>query len=104
MRLGFAVKALGREGLKSNDARRHASGPHLRVSLEYISTILDYLGDVGIKMYRMSSDIAPYVTHPDLPQFHNQIKEAASELAAVGAQARRLDVRLSMHPGAIYRA
>ena len=98
MRLGFAVKALGREGLKSNDARRHASGPHLRVSLEYTAAILDYLGDVGIRMYRMSSDIAPYITHPDLPQFHGQIDEAASELAAVGAQARRLGIRLSMHP------
>jgi UV DNA damage endonuclease len=98
MRLGFPVKAIGREGLKSNDARRHQSGPHLRVSLGYISEILDYLSTVGIRMYRISSDIAPYITHPDLPQFHRQIDEAAEELAAVGAQARRLGIRLSMHP------
>jgi UV DNA damage endonuclease len=26
-------------------------------------------------MYRISSDIAPYITHPDLPQFHQQIEE-----------------------------
>jgi len=98
MRLGFAVKALGREGLRSNDARRHQNGPHLRVSLSYISEILDYLNDVGIRMYRMSSDIAPYITHPDLPQFHRQIDEAEAELEAIGTKARMLDIRLSMHP------
>lgn len=98
-RLGFAVKVIGREGLKANDARRHASDPHLRVSLEYIDTILDYLGETDIRMYRMSSDIAPYITHPDLPRFHGQIVEAAAELRAVGAKARRMGVRLSMHPG-----
>jgi UV DNA damage endonuclease len=50
-------------------------------------------------MYRLSSDLAPYVTHPDMPQFHNQIEECADELAAVGKLARQDDVRLSFHPG-----
>src|SRR5436305_919594 len=36
LRLGFAVKVLGRPGLKSNDARRWRSGPHLRVSIAYL--------------------------------------------------------------------
>jgi UV DNA damage endonuclease len=30
-------------------------------------------------MYRMSSDLAPYVTHPDMPQFHGMIEECADE-------------------------
>jgi UV DNA damage endonuclease len=98
-RFGFAVKVLGRDGLRSNDTRRHASDPHLRVSLGYIDAILDYLSETGISMYRMSSDIAPYVTHPDLPRFHGQIAESAADLQAVGEKARRLGVRLSMHPG-----
>jgi len=50
-------------------------------------------------MYRMTSDLAPYATHPDLPQFHDQVRECAEQLAAVGAKARALDVRLSFHPG-----
>lgn len=33
MRLGFAVKVLGRNSLKSNDRRRWRSGPHLRVGI-----------------------------------------------------------------------
>ena len=49
-------------------------------------------------MYRMSSDIAAYTTHPDMPQFHNMVKESASDLARFGRLAREADVRLSFHP------
>jgi UV DNA damage endonuclease len=98
MRLGFAVKVLGQPGLPSNDARRWQSGPHLRVSLQYLGAIFDYLDRAGVSMYRISSDLAPYVTHPDLPQFHGQIEECAEELAALGARARARGLRLSFHP------
>jgi UV DNA damage endonuclease len=47
-RLGFPVKVLGRPGLKSNDSRRWQSGPHLRVSLEHLSRIFDYLDERDI--------------------------------------------------------
>jgi UV DNA damage endonuclease len=98
MRLGFAVKVVGRPNLPSNDARRHQSGPHLRVSLEYLDAIISYLAEMRISMYRISSDLAPYLTHPDMPQFHGQIEECADQLAALGARARALDIRLSFHP------
>ncbi|MDI7277007.1 MAG: UV DNA damage repair endonuclease UvsE, partial [Anaerolineae bacterium] len=68
MRLGFAVKVLGRPDLKSHDTRRWQSSPHLAVSLQYLREILLYLRGARIRMYRMSSDLAPYLTHPDLPQ------------------------------------
>ncbi len=99
MRLGFAVKVLGRADLKSHDTRRWQSSPHLSVSLQYLREILLYLREVGIGMYRMSSDLAPYLTHPDLPQFHGQLDECRAELAAVGALAREYGIRLSVHPG-----
>lgn len=98
MRLGFAVKVLGRPGLKASDSRRWQNNPHLSVSLAYLRDILVYLEEVDIRMYRMSPNLAPYVTHPDLPQFHDQVAECAAELAAVGAMARRARVRLSFHP------
>jgi UV DNA damage endonuclease len=50
-------------------------------------------------MYRMATALAPYASHPDLPQFHDQIAECAKELAALGALARTRDIRLSTHPG-----
>lgn len=97
-RLGFAVKIAGRPDLKSNDARRWQNNPHLRVSLGYLDRIFDYLAEHEVRMYRISSDIAPYITHPDLPQFHGQIDECQDELAALGERARALGLRLSMHP------
>ncbi len=98
MRIGFAVKVLGKPDLKSNDARKWRSGPHLRVSVGYLRTIFAYLDEHDIRMYRMSSDVAPYVTHPDMPQFHGQIRECADDLADLGRMAREMDLRLSFHP------
>jgi UV DNA damage endonuclease len=97
-RLGFPVKVMARDDLKSNDARRHANGPHLRVSLEYVDAILDHLDRHDIRMYRLSSDLAPYATHPDLPAFHGMVRESRTELEAIGRKARALDIRLSFHP------
>jgi UV DNA damage endonuclease len=98
-RLGFAVKVLGEGGLPSHDARRWASGPHLRHSLENLRAILDFLDRHDIRMYRMATALAPYASHPDLPQFHDQVRECAAELAEVGALVRSRDIRLSTHPG-----
>src|SRR3954451_13233161 len=101
-RLGFAVKVLGDHGeqpLPSHDPRRWRSGPHLSVSLERLAAILEYLDRIDVRMYRMASALAPYASHPDLPQFHHQVDECAEQLATVGARARELGIRLSFHPG-----
>jgi UV DNA damage endonuclease len=98
LRLGFPVKVMGRPGLKSNDTRRWQQNPHLKCSLEQLDAVLDYLASERLDMYRLSSDIAPYATHPDLPQFHDMVAESDAELAAFGAKAKALDIRLSFHP------
>ncbi len=98
LRLGFPVKVLGQTALKSNDTRRWQQNPHLKTSLACIDDILTYLAKRRITMYRMSSDLAPYATHPDLPQFHGMVAESDAELRAVGKRARDLDIRLSFHP------
>jgi UV DNA damage endonuclease len=98
-RLGFAVKVLGQGGLPSHDTRRWQSGPHLSVSLDRLEEILGYLERHDISMYRMSSSLAPYATHPELPQFHGQVAECESRLAEIGERVRAMDVRLSTHPG-----
>ena len=97
MRLGFPVKILGQGGLKSHDSRRWQNDPHLSVSLAYLRDIFLYLGRQDIHMYRMSADLAPYISHPDLPQFHGQIEDCRRELLQLGAMARELDLRLSFH-------
>ena len=98
IRFGFPVKVLGQPDLKSNDSRRWQSEPHLKVSIGYLHAIFAYLIQHDIHMYRMSSDIAPYATHPDMPQFHGQIRESAAELAGLGKVARDHGIRLSFHP------
>ena len=97
-RLGFPVKVMVRPDLKSNDTRRWQAGPHLKTSLEYLDGILDHLAKHRIAMYRMASDLAPYATHPDMPQFHGMVAESGAELRAVGAKANALGIRLSFHP------
>jgi UV DNA damage endonuclease len=98
LRLGVPVKIMGKPELKSNDARRAQNAPHLKVSLGYLDAIFDYLVGHGIHMYRMSSDLAPYATHPDMPLFHSMVADSRAELAATGAKARQLGLRLSFHP------
>jgi UV DNA damage endonuclease len=98
LRLGFPVKVMGNEELKSSDTRRWRNQPHLRKSLEYLQGIFEYLEKHRISMYRMSSDLAPYATHPDMPQFHNMVRECQSELRDIGKRARGMGLRLSFHP------
>ena len=99
MRLGFAVKVLGAPGLPSHDSRRWQNQPHLSVSLAYLRDIFLYLESRSIRFYRLAGQLAPYLTHPDLPAFHRQLDECATELAAVGDLARQQRLRLTLHPG-----
>ncbi len=97
MKLGFPVTILGRAGLRSHDRRRWRNQPHLSVSLAYLRDILLYLDQQNIRMYRMAAELAPYLTHPQLPAFHHQIEESRTELETVGTLARQLQIRLSFH-------
>jgi UV DNA damage endonuclease len=89
---------MGRPDLKTQDTRRWQKNPHLKCSLELLDPVLDYLKSRDLDMYRLSSDIAPYATHPDMPQFHGMVAESDAELRAFGAKAREYDIRLSFHP------
>jgi UV DNA damage endonuclease len=99
MRFGFAVKVLGAGGLPSHDTRRWQSGPDLAVSLDRLDAILSYLDANDIRFYRMATALAPYASHPELPEFRDQPARCAEQLAAVGARARALGIRLTSHPG-----
>lgn len=97
-RLGFPVSVLG-EPLRSHDSRRWQNQPHLSVSLAYLRDIFGYLQRQNIHFYRLSGQLAPYLTHPALPHFHRQIDDSFNELAATGDLARQQGLRLTMHPG-----
>jgi UV DNA damage endonuclease len=93
------VQVLGVTGLKSHDTRRWQRGPHLSVSLAYLRDVLGYLRRQHIHFYRISSELAPYATHPGMSQFHDQIPECQQELVAIGEMARTGGIRLSVHAG-----
>lgn len=100
-RLGFAVKVLGGGGLATADTRRWQSGPHLRRSLQLLESVWDHLEAIDVRVYRLSSQVVPYGTHPDLPAlaWERQLEEAAPELEAAARRTRALGLRLSTHPG-----
>lgn len=99
MKLGFAVKILSRNDLPSHDTRRWQSRPDLGTSIAYLHRIFDYLDEIGVRMYRMASAVAPYASHPELSQFRDQPQKFAAELRALGDHARTVGLRLSTHPG-----
>lgn len=100
MELGFAVKILGPDGrgMKTHDARRPQNAPNLGVSLHYCTEALDWLERCGIRMWRLSSDLAPFATHPERPQFHDQTTRYAAELQMFGEEIRARGIRTSLHP------
>lgn len=95
--LGFPVKVLGAP-LRSHDSRRWQNQPHLSVSLAYVRDVFEYLQRRDIRFYRLAGQLAPYLTHPALPQFHRQLEESSVELAASGDLARQQRLRLTLHP------
>lgn len=97
-RLGVPVKIVGQPGLRSHDSRRWQNNPHLSVSLAYLRDVLTYLDARDIRLYRLSGQLAPYLTHPEMPHFHHQIEECSTELAAIGDMAREFRIRLTLHP------
>jgi UV DNA damage endonuclease len=98
MRLGVPVKLLADPALKSNDARRWQSGPAPQGVARIRGRHPGRPRPARHPDVPHVLDLAPYATHPDMPQFHRMVAESDAELAALGAKARRLDIRLSFHP------
>jgi UV DNA damage endonuclease len=100
MLLGFAVKVLGPDGtgLPTHDARRPQNAPSLAVSLEHCTAALAWLVRCDLRYWRLSSDLAPFATHPDRPQFHDPVGHHGPELAAFGRLLAAERLRVSLHP------
>jgi UV DNA damage endonuclease len=97
LRLGFSGRFLSQPRLLTHDTARAGRRPHLSLSLLYLRDVLGQLERQAIRLYRLPAQLAPYLTDPLRPRFHDQIAECAADLAALGALAAAASVRLTMH-------
>jgi UV DNA damage endonuclease len=101
-RLGFVASVLS-ENLTTSRTCRLSNATPLRLreltaeNLATLDQVLTFLDRHEIGLYRISSNIIPFASHPI-----NTVrwwKDFASDLRHLGARIRRLGVRASMHPG-----
>lgn len=102
MSIGFACILLAVPGsslrtctLKT--ANREKLEEIIRHNLEALDSMVDYIASHNINMFRISSDIIPFGSHPI-----NEISwwlDFADKLSAIGEKLRHHGIRVSMHPG-----
>jgi UV DNA damage endonuclease len=69
----------------------------VRGNIADLRSILRWNAERGIPLFRMGQDLIPFPSHPAFP--YDWEAEHGEELRGVGALARDLGIRLSMHPG-----
>jgi UV DNA damage endonuclease len=67
-------------------------------NLEDLETIIHWNAKHKINLFRMSSEMFPFATHPDYYQLYN-IEQFRSTLVKLGALANSYNQRLTFHPG-----
>ncbi|NTU81557.1 MAG: UV damage endonuclease UvsE [Chloroflexales bacterium] len=88
IRLGFAVRAVGRPGLAAGGGR--GAPPHLSVALARLADMLAYLGQIGVGLYRAALALPPSEGFTQLAACAPQLEVLAARLAAQG-------VRVTVH-------
>ena len=101
-RLGYACLSLSVEDSSPRGTiLRNATPERLRAliaaNLAGLKRVLEFNVEYGVRMFRLSSDIVPFGSHPvnAIPWWD----EFAEPLAEIGALIRSTGMRVSMHPG-----
>lgn len=102
MSIGYACLTLGVQNTAiSRCILKNATEENLRnriiTNLTSLNAIIDYNAANGIKLFRISSDIIPFGSHPV-----NQIKwweDYQDILLQIGSKIKDNSIRVSMHPG-----
>lgn len=102
MSIGYACLTVGVSGTKLRSCIKKNATPEIlstliQSNLEALDNILDYNIQNGIKLFRISSDIIPFGSHPV-----NTLKwweKFNAQLEGLGKKALLNGIRLSMHPG-----
>ncbi len=102
MNIGYACLALGVVGTQMKTCRLKNATPDTLTAitahnLNALEAMLAYNNQMGIRLFRISSDIIPFASHPGIA-FPWQ-ETFALPLDGLGALIRTFGVRVSMHPG-----
>ncbi len=102
MKIGYVAQNLTLDCSSARTFRLASYGDErlrqtVAMNLECLGRILRFNVEHGIKLFRITSDLVPFASHPVCAV--NWAREFASDFAALGAYAREHDLRLSMHPG-----
>lgn len=102
MSFGYACLHIGSEKTRQKSIRlKNASDENLRriisSNLDALENILDYNSKNEIALFRISSDIIPFGSHPESSfDWRNEFRE---RLVQIGEQIKESGARVSMHPG-----
>jgi UV DNA damage endonuclease len=66
-------------------------------NLEEMETILEWMSDHGMKLFRIGSSLVPFASHPAME--YDWPEMAASRLAKIGRRYSQRGFRFSLHPG-----
>ena len=102
MAIGYACLTIGVPGTSlSSCTLKNATQDHIRAlilkNLTALEAMVDYNISQGIRLYRISSDLIPFGSHPV-----NQVEwwsEYEDRFKLLGAKITQAGLRVSMHPG-----
>ncbi|HZK29064.1 MAG TPA: UV DNA damage repair endonuclease UvsE [Clostridia bacterium] len=102
MRIGYACLTVGVANTQLRacalkNANQTMLGELTRSNLAALDHMLDYNTQNGIQFLRVSSDIVPFASHPDVEFSWDKLFR--DRLVSLGEKAREAGIRLSMHPG-----
>ena len=102
MKIGYACLTVGVPGTKLRSCTMKNASPEvlealIQSNLDSLNNVLDYNINNGIKLFRISSDIIPFGSHP--VNSLNWQEKFSSQLTEIGQKALFSGTRLSMHPG-----
>lgn len=102
MAIGYACISMGlskssMRGCTLKNASPKRLDEIISSNLQTLSRQLDYNVSRGISLFRISSDVIPFGSHPDVQ--HSWWTDHADSLGKLGKKIRQQDLRVSMHPG-----
>ena len=103
VRLGYPAQNLTLPATTNRTLRLASLGDGEKVralvweNLLGLETIVRWNAERGLRLFRIGQGLIPFASHPSFP--YDWTEEHGDDLREIGALARALDVRLSMHPG-----